>query len=264
MLLVKIITFYIECTIFVANIEIVLFILLTGIRTAKYSLPRCFLYMFYYFHNMKNNRLVQQQNIIPIMIDYVDLDYTIPIEPPVLDTESEEELTANEHWHIVKDHLGKWHIGLVFEVVNSENSIVLCADVLVSSSLFFRFPMNSAKQYLIEITEDNDNAVVLSEDMRHNIVGSRLRTEDIYDLPDLPLILKTFWIRIIQRTWRRIYLERIRRLKLRGGIKAQRQFELSGNYGVTMGDGLRGMLHPLMSRRECPDANAMSANIKTD
>jgi len=38
-------------------------------------------------------------------------------------------------------------------------------------------------------------------------------------------------------------------LKLRGGIKAQRQFELSGNYGVTMGDGLRGMLYPLISGR---------------
>ena len=231
--------FYIECTIFFANIEIALFILLTGLRTAKYTVPRGVLYVLDYFHNRtRSNRPVQQY-----------IEPTVFNEIRVLPMQIDEELTAKEYWHIVKDHLGKWHIGLVFEVVDSNGSIVLCADVLVSLSLFFRFPMSSAKQYLLEIAEDDDDSVILAADIQHNIIGSRstLETGDIYDLPDLPLILKTYWIRIIQRTWRRIYLERMRRLKLRGSIKAQRQFELSGNYGIPVGDGLRGMLYNQIS-----------------
>ena len=231
--------FYIECTIFFANIEIALFILLTGLRTTKNIVPRGVLYVLDYLHNRtRSNRPVQQQHIEPTVFN----------EIRVLPMQIEEELTAKEYWHIVKDHLGKWHIGLVFEVVDSNGSIVLCADVLISSSLFFRFPMSSAKQYLLEIADEDDDSIILAADIHHNIFGSRTRleTREIYDLPDCPLIVETYWIRIIQRTWRRIYLERMRRLKLRGGIKAQRQFELSGNYGIPVGDGLRGMLYPLM------------------
>ena len=250
-LLVKIIIFYIECTIFFANIEITLFILLTGLRTAKYIVPRGVLYVLDYFHNRTRlNRPVQQQQHIELAVFN---------EMRVLPMQIEDELTAKEYWHIVKDHLGKWHIGLVFEVVDSNGSIVLCADVLVSPVMFFQFPMSSAKQYLLEMADDDDDSVILAEDIQHNIFGSmtRLDTRDIYDLPDFPLIIETYWIRIIQRTWRRVYLERMRLLKLRGSIKAQRQFELSGNYEISAGNGMRGMLYPLMSGRQCQDANAM-------
>jgi hypothetical protein len=57
---------------------------------------------------------------------------------------------ANEQWHIVKDQTspGRWHIGLVIEVVDSSNEIAFCVDVLADASSFFRFPMQNAKSYM--------------------------------------------------------------------------------------------------------------------
>jgi hypothetical protein len=156
--------------------------------------------------------------------------------------EYNHDIFAKEQWHIAKDHLGKWHIGLVLEIVNRDESVLLCVDVLVSASLFFRFPLQKAKQYLIEMAEDNEDAIILAEDLQYNIVGVEFHAGDIYDLPDLQLTIKTYWLRIIQRAWKRVYAERMRRLKLRGRIKAQRQFELSGKYGIPLGNGLRGLL----------------------
>jgi hypothetical protein len=158
---------------------------------------------------------------------------TITLQP----NEQLHMLRVNELWHIVQDHSGKWQIGLVIEVVDWENDIIFCVDVLVDVRAFYQFPMEAAKSYLIGVAEEDANSVVLAADLRHNI-----RVNGLRDLPDSPLIIKTYWIRIIQRRWQRVYSERMRLLKLRGGLKAQRQFELCGNYGGGSGDGLRGML----------------------
>jgi len=149
-----------------------------------------------------------------------------------------ESYKAKEQWHVVADHLGRWHIGLVLEVVDEYNEIVSCVDVLVRSSAFFTFPIQTAKKYVIDSTEnDDDDAIILASDLAHNI-----HVQGLYDLPDLPLVVKTYWIRIIQRRWKSVYSEKMRQLKLRGGLKAQRQFELCGNYGIGSVCGLRGLL----------------------
>ena len=146
---------------------------------------------------------------------------------------------ANEQWHIVKDQTspGRWHIGLVIEVVDSRNEIAFCVDVLADASSFFRFPMQTAKSYLIEMAEEDPDAVILASELEHNI-----RTSGLYDLPDTPLLIKTHWIRVIQRVWKRIYAERMRLALLRGSLMAQRRFELTGKYGIPVGDRLKGML----------------------
>jgi hypothetical protein len=146
---------------------------------------------------------------------------------------------ANEQWHIVKDQTspGRWHIGLVIEVVDSSNEIAFCVDVLADASSFFRFPMQNAKSYLIEMAEEEPDAVILAADLEHNI-----RTSGLYDLPDAPLLIKTHWIRIIQRVWKRIYAERMRLALFRGSLMAQRRFELTGKYGIPVGERLKGML----------------------
>lgn len=164
--------------------------------------------------------------------DHNDLVHE-PSPPSEYLIENPYVLTANGIWHIVQDYSGKLYIGLVIEVVDWENDLVLCLDVLVCASTFYQFPMETAKSYLIEVAEEDNSSVILAADLQYNI-----RVNGLRDLPDSPLIIKTYWIRIIQRRWRRVYSIR---LKLRGGLKAQRQFELSGRYGY-LGGGLRGML----------------------
>lgn len=213
---VKLITCYIEISILFAQIDFILLILISLIKIAV------------------SNRY--RTNDVPVASTDVITDEPENERIPTF------TIQAKEQWHIAKDNLGKWHIGLVIEIVDWNDSIVLCVDVLVSASLFFRFPLQKAKQYLIEMAEDNQDVIILAADLQYNIVGVEFQINDMYDLPDLPVIIKTYWIRIIQRTWKRVYAERMCRLKLRGGLKAQRQFELTGNYGGPSVVGLRGML----------------------
>jgi hypothetical protein len=239
---------YLEFTLTtIAYIEFVLFVLFTGIKPVRFILQLVsFLRKLCMF--IANSFVVIHPIQIPGFDDFESYD-TIqyrnireeehvvefiysPIEE---EEEEEEEYKANEQWHIVADHLGIWHIGLIIEVVDSSNDIVSCIDVLVRSSVFFRFPIQSAKQYLIDYIEDD--SVILAEDLAYNI-----REGGIYDLPDTLMIIKTYWIRIIQRRWKTIYAERKRLLLRRGSVKAQRKFELSGNYGIGNAVGMRGML----------------------
>lgn len=145
-------------------------------------------------------------------------------EPAII---SEPQYVAKEYWHIVLNNLGEKWIGLVIEVVNirDDDEIALCVDVLMKANVFFRFPIQEAKQYLVGLVEDYDDVVVFAADLE-----DILRIYDLYDVQDYPTILKTYWIRILQRKWRRIYAEKMRKLRERGSLRMQKHFELTGNY----------------------------------
>lgn len=145
-------------------------------------------------------------------------------EPAII---SEPQYVAKEYWHIVLNNLGEKWIGLVIEVVNirDDDEIALCVDVLMKANVFFRFPIQEAKQYLVGLVEDYDDVVVFAADLE-----DVLRIYDLYDVQDYPTILKTYWIRILQRKWRRIYAEKMRKLRERGSLRMQKHFELTGNY----------------------------------
>jgi hypothetical protein len=48
--------------------------------------------------------------------------------------------------------------------------------------------------------------------------------------PEYRLIDKTFWLRIVQRTWKRKYAEKCRLLLQRGSLQNQHHFELRGRF----------------------------------
>ena len=189
---------------------------------------------FIIFRRVDKNRMRFLQNMITALFRR-----TITIPPPVIFMQQESassseqnanesnanEYTANESWHIVLYPSGEKWIGLVIEVVDTHGSIALCVDVLMKANVFFRFPIQTAKQYLVELIEDYGDAVVFATDLE-----DVLRIYDLYDVHDYLNILKTHWIRIIQRKWRRIYAEKMRKLRERGSLNAQKHFELTGNY----------------------------------
>ena len=157
---------------------------------------------------------------------------------------------ANEQWHIVCDQTGHLHIGLVIEVFDIYGDVILSTDIFVSATAFYRFPMRVAKQYLIDLSDEWDSpSFVFASDIAHNI-----RVDGLRDIPDGigtgdggdndgcgGFTIKTYWIRIIQRRWKRVYSEKMRKLRLRGGLRAQRHFEICGKYGVESARGLRGL-----------------------
>jgi hypothetical protein len=64
------------------------------------------------------------------------------------------------------------------------------------------------------------------------------------DWPATHFVIKTTWIRLIQRTWKRVYKERMRAIALRCSLACQRRMELRGRCidGAQYIPGLRGML----------------------
>jgi hypothetical protein len=61
---------------------------------------------------------------------------------------------------------------------------------------------------------------------------------------NLPIIVKTYWIRIIQRTWARVCREKMRVIAIRKLLGARRTFEETGQYpeGARHLPSIRGML----------------------
>ena len=60
----------------------------------------------------------------------------------------------------------------------------------------------------------------------------------------LVAIIKTFWLRIVQRAWKKQYAKRQSIIRSRGHIASQRHFELTGTYprDIRTIPGLRGLL----------------------
>lgn len=59
------------------------------------------------------------------------------------------------------------------------------------------------------------------------------------------VIVKTYWLRLIQRTWKRVYAQKMATIRRRGSIAALRHSEIHGRYP----DGLRWLpeLHGMLS-----------------
>jgi len=62
--------------------------------------------------------------------------------------------------------------------------------------------------------------------------------------PQVVVVLKTFWLRLVQRTWKRIYKERVRVIALRCSPRCHRHMELTGRYieGAHCLPRLQGMM----------------------
>lgn len=130
-------------------------------------------------------------------------------------------------------------IGLVIDVINRDGYFAFCIDILMDVDVFFAFPTRLTKTYLISLAEDGEEGtVILARDLERV-----LEVTGIYDVLDPRMVLTTYWIRIVQRRWKRVFAEKQRRLLMRGTIMAQRRFELTGTYGIDMtGLSIKGMM----------------------
>ena len=110
----------------------------------------------------------------------------------------------------------------------------------VSNKAFFHFSTFYVRQYLklfsIGLIHSNDIEI-----MQLNVD----ETTGVYRV-----VLKTFWLRLIQRVWKRIYKERQSILNLRMRISSQRHREIYGKYpiGLNIFPSLRGCLDSVGNR----------------
>lgn len=102
----------------------------------------------------------------------------------------------------------------------------------VSATTFFLYPHKTILHYLSEYS--------IIETYKPKIdILKLIIINDVYTV-----IKKTYWIRLVQRHWKKVLKDRHNMILQRGRIASQRNFEITGKYppGLRVLPGLYGML----------------------
>ena len=128
-----------------------------------------------------------------------------------------------------KEH-GTYYLGNI-SYVNSQ----LLMELAVSPSTFFRFSYKKICRYV--------RSYSISSHWLYPTSQIDIFVLDIHD-GCYRTILKTIWLRLIQRHWKKVYQERMKVIQLRKRWDTQRYFELRGKYpiGANYLPGLHGLM----------------------
>lgn len=142
-----------------------------------------------------------------------------------MDTDSEydsetEEMIERIYFHeqdFLDSEKEHEHYYIGYNKVSTDKQYILYANA-VTPTTFFRFSINHIQYYLHEysifVTKPNIDIMKLF----------------ILDDHTYTVVIKTFWLRIIQRHWKKIYSQRKYCLKRRKQIKTLMHFECNGRY----------------------------------
>jgi len=127
-----------------------------------------------------------------------------------------------------KQH-NKLYIGC--STINSINEMVLTC--CISASSFFKYPITKVRQYLL------DYSIIYGQYKKIDIIKLDIEADGFYNV-----ILKTYWIRLIQRHWKKYFIERNKVLKKRCSIYSINHKMIYGKYPINQRvlPGLNGLL----------------------
>jgi hypothetical protein len=176
--------------------------------------------------------------VTPIDTDGVnsDSDYRIDHAPYFnLDTYEDiiDEIAESEEEFLdIDKHHMRYYIGSAI-YYPEYSSIQL--DTAISPVTLFSYSLNNIMLYLAEYS--------LSNIMR-TLPYVHILQLDIRPDGEYCAIIKTFWLKIVQRAWKKQFVKRKTVILSRGNITAQRHFELTGTYPRELRNipGLRGLL----------------------
>jgi hypothetical protein len=133
-----------------------------------------------------------------------------------------------------------YYLGL-YEYIRRNSELLI--GTTVSPRIFYKYPYNNVSRYLRAYSiVRNKYSTKNIQIMQLKIITTHLTT---YTHNTLTVIIKTYWIRLIQRHWKKIYKIRMESIKLRKNISNQRHFELNGRYKIgsnNLPPSLYGML----------------------
>lgn len=114
----------------------------------------------------------------------------------------------------------------------------LLLGMSISTLAFFKFPFALVYEYLRKYS------IWRLHSKQVHIMKVVIK-QDLDDFEISTVILKTFWLKLVQRTWKRIYKERQRVLQLRKRLKTQDYVRIYGKYptGCRNWPCLHGMLY---------------------
>ena len=140
---------------------------------------------------------------------------------------------------------GKYYIGSCEIISNPSTGYYLLMRIAVSKITFFKFPFTHINKYLcwFNIAERDDR---FNFQWNYYIKWTRVNILKLYIINDVyTVVIKTFWIRIIQRNWKRIYKKRQEIIKKRKRLDSLQHREITGRfpYGLNVLPSFHGMLY---------------------
>jgi len=111
----------------------------------------------------------------------------------------------------------KYYIGIKYDNLDYENNFIFSSSV--SPSIFFKYSINNIMEYLYFY---GINIVPIS---KVDIMLLKILEDETYTV-----VIKTFWIKLIQRHWRSVLMKRAEIIKKRCTLKSLKYFEIHGKY----------------------------------
>jgi hypothetical protein len=144
-----------------------------------------------------------------------------------------DEIAESEEDFLDMDkHTNKYYIGSAI-YYPKYNSIQL--DTAISPTTLFSYNLNDIQLYLAEYSICN---------VMRNLPHIHILQLDIKPDGEYCALIKTFWLKLVQRAWKKQFAKRQTIIRSRGNIAAQRHFALTGTYPRELRNipGLRGLL----------------------
>jgi hypothetical protein len=151
-------------------------------------------------------------------------------EYDVSDDEELDEIYNDDLEFISKDKEDKkYYIGVC--ALTTERIILLINSV--SAKIYFKHKYDAILKYLIEYS------ISYISDTKIHIMQLHIDPIGVYNV-----VIKTHWIRLIQRTWRSVLKERKRVIQIRSKVSSIMNYQIFGKHppGATYYPTLRGML----------------------
>jgi hypothetical protein len=144
-----------------------------------------------------------------------------------------DNLYDEDEQHIEADKIpNKYYIGICKRSNHYKDQYLLLNTI--SPKLFYKTNYDTIIAYLKEYS------IIYVSSPKLEIMKFAPINQDVYSV-----VIKTHWIRLIQRHWKKIISTRENIYKRRGSINSQRHFEFYGRYpyGLNTMPILYGMLH---------------------
>jgi hypothetical protein len=151
---------------------------------------------------------------------YSDSDNEIIIDDIDSDDDFDDDYNEiyqndSEHMYSEKEQ-GRYYIG-ISKFVRTYNIILMVNSV--STNAFFRYPFDKIRSYLTKYS------IMNMQNARVHIMKLHILIDGSYSV-----VLKTFWLRLIQRHWKKVFRERASIIKKRCSIKNLLLKEICGKY----------------------------------
>ena len=153
-------------------------------------------------------------------------------EVEVNDWEYDEIYQDDSHHVYSEKQHDHYYIGLAKRTYTDGRDILLMVNS-VSPFVFFQYGFERIRRYLAQYS------IVRVENAKIHIMKLCILDDGTYSV-----VLKTHWLRLVQRHWRKVYAERKRVIKGRRNLLNLRYREIHGkySYGFNHLPSLRGMM----------------------